>query len=66
MRTKMSNEPYLDFSSESSVKIVNDYRAKYEAISQLLDDNPVLLVLAHQDWVRVLSTSTKGRQGYTS
>ena len=62
----MSNEPYLDFSSESSVKIVNDYRAKYEAISQLLDDNPVLLVLAHQDWVRVLSTSTKGRQGYTS
>ena len=66
MRTKMSNELYLDFSSESSVKIVNDYRAKYEAISQLLDENPALLALAHRNWVQLLSTSAKGRQGYTS
>ena len=62
----MSNELYLDFSSESSVKIVNDYRAKYEAISQLLDENPALLALAHRNWVQLLSTSAKGRQGYTS
>ena len=66
MRTKMSNEPYFDFSGVSSLKIVSDYRAQYEAMSVLLDANPELLTLAHRDWVRLLSTSAKGRNGYTS
>ncbi len=66
MRTKMSNELYFDFSGESRLKIVNDYRGKYQAISQLLDDNPQLLTLAHRDWARLLSASAKGRDGYTS
>jgi len=42
----MSNESYLDFSSESSVKRVKDDQPKYEAISQLPGDNPALLILA--------------------
>ena len=66
MRTKLSNELYFNFSGESSLKIVDDYRAQYEAISRLLDANPELLSLAHRDWARLLSTSAKGRKGYTS
>ena len=66
MRTKVSTEMYFDFSSPSSIKIGQEYRAKYEALSGLLDDNPELLSLAHRDWQQLLSTSTKGRDGYTS
>jgi IS5 family transposase len=57
---------YLDFSRPSSVQVAQDYRDKYEAISRLLDENTQLLALAHRDWARLLSTSTKGRDGYTS
>ena len=66
LRTKLSNELYFNFSGESSLKIVDDYRAQYEAMSVLLDANPELLTLAHRDWARLLSTSAKGRKGYTS
>ncbi len=66
MRTKATPVMYFDFSNPSSIKVAQDYRAKYEAISRLLDDNPRLLTLAHRDWSRLLSTSAKGRQGYTS
>lgn len=66
MRTKASPVMYFDFSSPSSIQVAQDYRAKYEAISRLLDDNPQLLALAHRDWARLLSTSAKGRDGYTS
>ena len=57
---------YFDFSGMSSVKVAQDYRAKYEALSLLLDANPKLLALAHRDWTRLLSTSAQGREGYTS
>ena len=66
MRTKMSNEQYLNFAGESSLQIVNEYREKYEALSAILDDNLNLLLPAHQDWVELLSTSQEGRDGYTS
>lgn len=66
MRTRSSNEPYLNFFGESSLKIVNDYREQYEQLSLLLDANPALLSLAHQDWSALLSTSDEGRDGYTS
>ena len=66
MRTKSSRLRYLDFSGESSIKVAQEYRAKYEAISQLLDANDFLLSLAHADWAEVLSTSDKGREGYSS
>jgi len=66
MRTQMSNEHYFNFAGESSLKIVNDYREKYGVLSMILDDNPDLLVQAHQDWVQLLSTSDAGRDGYTS
>ena len=66
MRTQASNEPYLNFVGESSLKIVNDYREQYEQLSLLLDANPALLSLAHQDWSESLSISDEGRDGYTS
>lgn len=66
MRTQSTEALYFDFSSPSSVKVTKQYRAKYEAISRVLDANPKLLELAHRDWARLLSTSLRGRDGYTS
>ena len=66
MRTKMSREVYFNFAGESSLQIVNEYRKKYDLLSMILDANPDLLAQAHEDWVQWLSTSTKGREGYTS
>ena len=66
MRTKATRVMYFDFSGTSSIKVAQDYRAKYEALSGLLEANPELLTLAHRDWARLLSTSAQGRDGYTS
>jgi len=46
---------------------VNEYRAKYKLISQLIDDNPQLVSLVHQDLAKMLSKSNNGRKSeYTS
>ena len=66
MRTQSSNENYFNFSTKSSLNIVNQYREKYEALSFMLEANPELLSLAHRDWEIWLSTSSEGRDGYTS
>lgn len=66
MRTISSSQYYLSFVPESSLKIVNEYRRKYEAVSTLLANNPELLSLVHQEWIELLSTSKEGRDGYTS
>jgi IS5 family transposase len=66
MRTKMSHEFYFNFSGESSLQIVNEYREKYDLLSNILDETPELLAQAHADWSQWLSTSSKGRDGYTS
>ncbi len=66
MRTLASHQQYLNFIGTSSLKIVNEYREQYNQLSQLLNDNPALLSLAHQDWAQLLSTSDEGRDGYTS
>jgi len=66
MRTKMSNESYFNFAGALSLQVVNEYREKYDLLSHLLDANPNLLAAAHADWVQWLSTSSRGRDGYTS
>jgi IS5 family transposase len=67
MRLKSIPQQYFDFSKESSLKIVNEYREKYDQLSTLLDKNPRLVSLVHQDIAKLLSQSSKGRQGdYTS
>ncbi|MFC1782906.1 hypothetical protein ACFL02_04905, partial [Planctomycetota bacterium] len=67
MRTKSTNQTYFDFSGKSRLKVVNEYRAKYKLISQLLDDNPQLVSLVHHDLAKMLSQSKRGRKSqYTS
>jgi hypothetical protein len=48
------------------VKVVREYRAKYEAMGQILEANPGILDIAHRDCDRALSQSEYGRGGYTS
>ncbi|MDT8302665.1 MAG: hypothetical protein RQ760_14370, partial [Sedimentisphaerales bacterium] len=67
MRTKSTKQQYFDFARKSRLKVVNEYRAKYKLISQLLDDNPRLVSLVHQDLAKMLSKSNSGRKSeYTS
>ena len=51
---------------KSTLKVVQEYRAKYERIGQILASNPKILDRAHGDFNRVLSQSEYGRGGYTS
>jgi len=67
MRTKSIKQQYLDFSRKSRLKVVNEYRKKYKILSQLLDKNPQLVSLIHQDLAKMLSKSNNGRKSeYTS
>ena len=66
MRAKTVEQEYLDFSRKSTVKVVQEYRRRYEAISGLLEANPKMLNLAHEDFSNGLSESEGGRKGYTS
>ncbi len=67
MRTKSTKQQYLDFSRKSRLKVVNEYRKKYKILSQLLDKNPQLVSLVHQDLTTMLSQSRCGRKSeYTS
>jgi hypothetical protein len=56
MRIK-SSQQYFDFSEPSSLKIVLEYRQKYQKISDLMDQNPQIRTLAHMDWAKLLSSS---------
>ena len=67
MRTQTMEQPYFNFSRPSSTKVVREYRAKYEAIGQILETNAQVVALAHRDFCKYLSISATGRQGqYTS
>jgi hypothetical protein len=66
LRNKTADQEYLDFSIKSTLKVVNEYRAKYDGIGQVLEANPKILDIAHEDFRRVLSKSEYGRSGYTS
>ena len=67
MRTESTLQEYFDFTPESSLKVVKEYREKYFAISELLDENAKIISLAHQELSKNLATSTRGREStYTS
>jgi len=67
MRTRSTHQHYFDFSVKSRLKVVNEYRNKYKLMSQLLEDNPQLVSLVHQDLATMLSQSKRGRKSqYTS
>lgn len=48
MRSKRDTQGKLEFQA-SSLKLTNDYYARYEAISELLDETPKILELVHLD-----------------
>ena len=67
MRRK--NEAVLCFESNDDglPKVVRDYRARYRAISQVLDDNPAILSAVHRDILKLSEGDSQGREGdYTS
>lgn len=66
MRKKTLDQEYLDFSIKSTLKVVREYRTKYEGVGKILEANPKILDIAHNDFSRILSTSEYGRGGYTS
>jgi IS5 family transposase len=62
-------EAVLSFESSDDglPKVVRDYRARYRAISQVLDDNPEILSAVHKDLLKLSEGDTDGREGdYTS
>ena len=66
MRQVSDEQRYLDFTSETSLKVVGEYRRKYALISELLDGNNLILWLVHED-LEKLSTSREGREAkYTT
>jgi IS5 family transposase len=70
LRPKFDAQPELEFPI-SSLALTNEYYAKYQGISTILDDNPEILSLVHREVAHVLeSTSASkkkpGRFRYTS
>jgi len=67
MRLKTSTQMYLELAFPSSRKIVEEHRAQYRSINDILRNNPQVLDLAHGDFCTYLSESKEGRDsGYTS
>lgn len=67
MRRKQ--EAVLCFTSNDDglPKVVRDYRARYRAISQVLDRNPEILTAVHEDLLKLSEGEGEGREGdYTS
>ena len=66
MRRVLDEQKYLDFTAETSLKIVEEYRAKYAWIDGCLEANPTILWLAHED-LESLFESKEGREAkYTT
>lgn len=67
MRRKSEAVLSFESSDDGLPKVVRDYRARYRAISQVLDDNSQILAVVHKDLRRLSTGNAKGRGGdYTS
>lgn len=60
MRRKRDTQTWLDF-QPSNLKLTNDYFARYERISQILDETPKLLELVHGDLRKALKSENRRR-----
>ena len=66
MRRVFDEQTYLNFSGQTSLKVVKEYRAKYAWIDECLEANPLILWLVHED-LESLSQSKEGREAkYTT
>ena len=67
MRRKKEAVLCFESNDDGLPKIVRQYRARYRAISQVLDDNPEILLAVHMDLVKLSEGDSQGREGdYTS
>ena len=67
MRRKMESVLSFESSDDGLPKVLRDYRARYRAISQVLDANPEILSAVHQDLQKLSPGNSQGREGdYTS
>lgn len=62
---RQKQEAVLSFESndEGLPKVVRDYRARYRAISQVLDENPQILDRVHEDLKKLSQGGRRGRKG---
>jgi len=63
MRVKRNRQVQLDWSSSATLKIVAEFKTKYNGISQILDSNPEILARVHQDLKALSSSNARGRKG---
>ena len=61
---RLKSVPVLSFewTDDSLPKIVRESRRRYKRISEVLDENPAVLGLAHDDLARLSSRNRKGRK----
>jgi IS5 family transposase len=62
LRPKRSTQRGLDF-SKSHLKVTNEYYARYEAVSTVLDQAPQVLDLVHKDLERALNCVNREHRG---
>jgi IS5 family transposase len=57
----------MDFVRPTTLKVVEEYRRKYEGVGRNLEENPKILLAVHRDLAGLLSESRNGRESkYTS
>ena len=67
MRRKKEAVLCFESNDDGLPKVVRDYRERYRAISQVLDDNPKILAAIHRDILKLSEGDSQGREGdYTS
>jgi transposase, IS5 family len=67
MRRKMEAVLCFESSDDGLPRVVRDYRARYRAISQVLDANREILSAVHKDLQKLSEGDSTGREGdYTS
>jgi IS5 family transposase len=67
MRRKKEAVFCFEWNDAGLPKVVRDYRARYRAISQVLDESPEILDLVHKDLQKLSEGDSTGRKGdYTS
>ena len=66
MRRKKEAVLCFESNDDGLPKVVRDYRARYRAISQVLDDNPEILEAVHQDLQKLSAGRLQGPRRATS
>ena len=62
MRKKRNSQPEFNFQA-SNLPVTQEYFARYEAISRILDANPKIVDRIHEDLKRILKRKGRGGPG---